>query len=102
MSYTLRVHVREAEPYTGLDDYDEVRAAVEEEARNTVNELGSDILETGSEEERDSVTENLTNTAMKQLWRKSKPGEDRVEHRLPGGLSQRTRGVLLSLTEEDD
>jgi hypothetical protein len=107
MTYTLRVHAPEAEPYTGLRDYDEIREVVEQECGNTVNELGSDILETGSEAERELVTEHLADDAMLDLWRVSSLPPDvqslkRTEHRLPGPRhGRRSLGVLLSLEEEE-
>lgn len=98
MTYTLRVHVPEAEPYTGLRDHDEVREAVKQEAGNTVEELGSDILETGSESEHELVTEQLADAAMLDLWRRS---DEPTEHRLPGPPhSRRNLGVRLSLEAE--
>ena len=69
MPYTLNVHVREAEPYTGLWTYDDVREAVEEEVRTTVDQLGSDILNEGTEAERDLVVEHLADAAMMRAVR---------------------------------
>jgi hypothetical protein len=95
MTYTLRVHAPEAEPYTGPHDYDEIREAVEQEAGNTVNELGSDILETGSDAERELVVEQLADDAMLSLWGLSN------EHRLPGPRhGRRSLGVKLTLELE--
>lgn len=93
MTYTLHVHAREAEPYTGLCDYEAVREAVEEEARNTINDLGSAILNEGTEEERDLVVELMADQAMESLWR---PNGAPTEYRLPGDANGR-HGVRLSL-----
>jgi hypothetical protein len=102
MSYTLNVHVPESEPYTGLYTYDDIRSAVEQEASNTVDELGSDILDTDSEEERELTIEQLTDDALTHLLREPIVGE-RTSHRLPGPLNHltgvRDYGVLLSLVE---
>jgi len=105
MPYTLNVHVREAEPYTGLWTYDDVREAVEEEVRTTVDQLGSDILNEGTEAERDLVVEHLADAAMLDLFRQMRAGEDCTEHYLPGSIKnhetgERVRGVRLSLYEE--
>jgi hypothetical protein len=96
-TYTLQVHVREAEPYTGLADYEEIHEALLQEATNTVNDLGSDILETGSDEEREAKAKEIADDAIEELWRSPRPGKDRTEYRLPGGPR---RGILLSLTQE--
>jgi hypothetical protein len=100
MSYTLHIHVREAEPYIGLYGYDDIRAAVEEEVSTTINELGSDYLETGSEGERDLATELLTDEAMERLWNQPALEDDRTQFRLPGPAGARHHGVLLSLVAE--
>lgn len=106
MSYTLRVHVPEAEPYVGLNTYDDIRSAVEMEAINTVDELGSDILDNNSEEERELTIERLTDDALTHLLREPLAGERGVAHRLPGPLDHltgaRRDGVLLSLVEVED
>jgi hypothetical protein len=98
VSYVLRIAVREAEPYTGLQDEEEVREAVRQEVATTVNELGSDILEEGTDEERERVAEDLTDRAMDYLWTVPLPRD----HRLPGGRNQRNQGVLLTLDYEED
>jgi len=104
MPFRLNVHVREAEPYTGLHDYDDVRAAVEEEAINVVNDLGSDILDEGTEEERELKVEHLADEAMLSLWRQSDAERGCREYYFPGVLNHHTglrhRGVRLSLCEE--
>lgn len=100
MTYTLKVHVPEAEPYAGLSDYDEVREAVEQECANTVNELGSDILDEGTEAEREMVVEHLADAAMMNLWRQPRHGEANTKHRLPGPRNSLYGGVLLTLERE--
>ena len=104
MTYTLRAHVREAEPYTGLYDYDDIRNAVEQEVETTINDLGSDYLNDGTEHERELAAELLTDEAMTHLWGAGGP---RTEFRLPGRIvdyetGRRSPGVLLSLEVEQE
>lgn len=101
MSYTLRVHFPEAEPYTDLLTEGDVEEAVSQEVWSTINDLGSDILDTGSEEEREEKSLELTKAAMADLWVNS---DEPTKHRLPGPVAdnltgRRRPGVLLSLEE---
>lgn len=107
MSYVLRVVVREAEPYIGLQDEVEVREAVHQEVVNTINDLGSEILDEGTDEEREELSEQLTEKAMADLWRRPRAGQSDTRHILPGRvanwyMNSRHPGVLLILAQEEE
>lgn len=108
MTYILHVHVAEAEPYTGLYDYDDIRAAVEEEARSTINELGSDFLESNEESDIEFAVELLADEAMTELWnQRALDNQGRAEFVLPGPTvdhetGRRRSGVRLSLVAKSE
>jgi hypothetical protein len=108
VTYVLRAHAREAEPYEDLLDEEEVRAAVEQECRTTVDDLGSDVLDSGSEQEREEAARSMADAAMADLWDPAAL-ERRVtkHHRLLGEVvdhatGRRRSGLLLTLESESD
>lgn len=107
MTYVLRVRSPEAEPYTHLETREEVEQAVAEEVEKTVEELGSDILDEGTDIEKFRVCEELTAAAMADLFVRPRRGERFTEHVLPGSLAdhrtgRRLPGVRLTLEEVSD
>lgn len=99
MSYRLTFPgQREAEPYTGLEDEEDVYAAIKEEAEKIVNDLGSLILNDGSEEEREKVTVQLAVEIKENLWTQRVDLEGVTSYKVKVGRYS----VVFGLEEENN
>lgn len=67
MTMTLRIHVPGAEPYTDLEDVDELVEAIKEEARTASFDAGSDLLDDPGQEARDGFAREIVKEATAAL-----------------------------------